>query len=38
MDSNAREPEIQPLFNVGYRIIDLKYRTDGQEQAITVVV
>jgi hypothetical protein len=38
MDSNAREPELQPLFNVGYKVIDLKYRKDGQEQTITVAV
>jgi hypothetical protein len=38
MDSNAREPELQPLFNVGYKVIDFKYRKDGQEQTITVAV
>lgn len=27
-----------PLFNVGYQILDLKYRKDGQEQTLTVAV
>ena len=38
MDSNARESELQPLFNVSYKVIDLKYRRDGQEPTITVTV
>jgi len=38
MDSNAREPELQPLFNTCYKVIDLKYRKDGREQTIAVAV
>lgn len=30
--------ESQPLFNVGYQTLDLKYRKDGQEQTLTVAV
>lgn len=36
--SDAGEPKIQPLFNVGYKVIDLKYRKDGQDQILTVAV
>ena len=38
MDLNARESELLPLFNVGYKVNDLKYRKDRQEHAITVAV
>ena len=33
-DANGAEP----LFNVGYQVIDLKYRKDGQKQTLTVAV
>lgn len=37
-DSDARGTALQPLFNVGYQVLDLKYPKDGQEQTITVAV
>ncbi|MFH1934836.1 MAG: hypothetical protein ABIN18_25115 [Pseudomonadota bacterium] len=38
VDSDARGAAPQPLFNVGYQVLDLKYRKDGQEQTLTVAV
>lgn len=35
-EANGTEPG--PLFNVGYQVLDLKYRKDGQEQTLTVAV
>ncbi len=34
----ARAEVLQPQFNVGYQVLDLKYRKDGQEQTLTVAV
>lgn len=36
--SEAREEESQPQFNVGYQVLDFKYRKDGREQTLTVAV
>jgi predicted dienelactone hydrolase len=36
--SDARGGAPQPQFNVGYQVLDLKYRKDGQEQTLTVAV
>jgi hypothetical protein len=36
--SQASGAAPQPLFNVGYHVLDLKYRKDGQEQTLTVAV
>jgi predicted dienelactone hydrolase len=36
--SDVSEAAPQPLFNVGYQIMDLKYQKDGQEQTLTVAV
>ena len=36
--SELRGAASQPLFNVGYQILDLKNRKDGQEQTLTVAV
>lgn len=36
--SDAKEGASQPQFNVGYQVLDLKYRKDGQEQTLTVAV
>jgi len=38
MGSDAKEELSQPLFNVGYQVLDLKYQKDGQEQTLTVAV
>ncbi|MCG2778366.1 MAG: hypothetical protein L6406_22050 [Desulfobacterales bacterium] len=38
VDSDVRGAAPQPLFNVGYQVLDLKYRKDGQEQTLTVAV
>jgi predicted dienelactone hydrolase len=38
VDSDARAAAHQPLFNVGYRVLDLKNRNGGQEQTVTVAV
>jgi predicted dienelactone hydrolase len=38
VDSDARAAAHQPLFNVGFRVLDLKYRNQGQEQTLTVAV
>jgi predicted dienelactone hydrolase len=38
VDSSASGAAPQPLFNVGYQVLDLKYRKDGQEQTLTVAV
>jgi predicted dienelactone hydrolase len=37
-NSGAAEGAVSPLFNVGYRVLDLKYTKDGKEQTITVAV
>jgi len=36
--SDAKEGASQPQFNVGYQVLDLKYRKDGQEPTLTVAV
>ena len=38
INSDASEGVPQPLYNVGYQVLDLKYPKDGQEQEITVAV
>jgi len=38
MGSDAKEGASQPLFNVGYQILDLKYRKDREEKVLTVAV
>ena len=38
MGADAEERSTQPLFNVGYRVLDLKYRKDEQEKTLTVAV
>ena len=38
IDSDAKEAAPRPLFKVGYQVLDLKYRKDGQEQTLTVAV
>ncbi|MBI5570556.1 MAG: hypothetical protein HY914_11480 [Desulfomonile tiedjei] len=37
-DSDARGAAPQPVFDVGYQVLDLKYRKDGREQTLTVAV
>jgi predicted dienelactone hydrolase len=37
-DLDAGEAEPRPVFNVGYKVIDLKYRKDGHEQTLSVAV
>ncbi|MDI6775062.1 MAG: hypothetical protein QME60_06680 [Verrucomicrobiota bacterium] len=37
-DSGAGRATPLPLFNVGYQVLDLKSRKDGQEQTLTVAV
>ena len=36
--ADARGEAPQPQFNVGYQVLDLMYRKDGQEQTLTVSV
>ena len=36
--SDARGETPQPLFNVGYQVLDFKHQKDGQEQTLTVAV
>ncbi len=36
--ADTKEGLLQPSFNVGYQVLDLKYREDGQEKALTVAV
>ena len=36
--ADATGVALRPLFNVGYRVIDLKYRKDGQDETLTVAV
>jgi predicted dienelactone hydrolase len=38
VDSDARVVTHEPLFNVGYRVIDLENRRGGREQTLTVAV
>ena len=38
ISSDAREGIPQPLYTVGYQILDFKYPKDGQEQKLTVAV
>jgi len=38
VDSDAIGAESKPLFNVGYQVLDLKYRKDGQDTTLTVAV
>lgn len=37
VDSDASGATPQPSFNVGYQVIDLKYRKDGQEQTVMLL-
>ncbi len=37
-DLDAGEAEPRPVFNVSYKVIDLKYRKDGREQTLDVAV
>ncbi|MFA5974618.1 MAG: hypothetical protein WC859_00440 [Elusimicrobiota bacterium] len=38
VESDAKETAIKPLYNVGYQVIDFRYRKDGQDQLLTVAV
>jgi len=38
ISSDAREGIPQPLYTVGYQVLDFKYPKDGQEQKLTVAV
>lgn len=37
-DSDAKERSAQTHFNVGYRVLDFKYRSGGQDKTLTVAV
>ncbi|MGE4565060.1 MAG: alpha/beta hydrolase family protein [Victivallaceae bacterium] len=37
-NASAQQPGQEALFNAGYKVIDLKYQKDGQEQTLTLAV
>lgn len=37
-NASAQPPGQEALFNAGYKVIDLKYQKDGQEQTLTLAV